>query len=129
MLNPFAVHFAYGQVAGYAAQKVFGFEQEPDLAPQIAVDFVAVPFEVYPYDYFRPATITVIRTEDETALAIMDRYTDTRGAGIPNVLSWQVAGWSYDTFYEVEISNIAMQSGETQSYSYPVLIERGSLQQ
>ena len=154
VLNPFAVHFAYGQVAGYAAQKVFRFEEEPDLTPRIAVDFVAFPFEVYPFnlvgegspwsfsviedkadlwgnkhDYFRQATITVLRTEDETALAITGRYTDSASFGLPNVLSWQVAGWEYDTLYEVEISNVAMQSGETRSYSYPVLIERDSLEQ
>ena len=29
---------------------------------------------------------------------------------MPNFLSWQVAGWEYDTLYEVEISNVAMQS-------------------
>ncbi len=152
VLNPFAVHFAYGQIEGYAAQKVFGFEEEPDHTPRIAVDFVAFPFEVYPFnlvgdgspwsfsviedkknlqnnqhDYFRQATITVLRTEDETALAITDRYTDTRGVGLPNVLSWQVAGWDYDTLYEVEIRGVAMQSGETRSFSYPVFIERASL--
>ena len=48
VLNPFAVHFAYGQVEGVAAQKVFGFEEEPEIVPRIAVDFVALPFEVYP---------------------------------------------------------------------------------
>ena len=153
VLNPFAVHFAYGQVEGHAAQKVFGFAEEPALTPRIAVDFVAFPFEVYPFnlvgegspwsvsviedkknlqnnqhDYFRQATITVIRTADETTLAITDRYTDTRGVGLPNVLSWRVAGWEYDTLYQVEINNVRMRSGSTQSYSYPVLIDRANIE-
>ena len=81
------------------------------------------------HDYFRQATIAVLRTEDETALAITDRCSDSASFGLPNVLSWQVAGWEYDTLYEVEIHNVAMQSGETRSYSYPVLIDRGSLEQ
>ena len=80
------------------------------------------------HDYFRQTTITVLRTADETALAITGRYTDNVGFGLPNVLSWQVAGWEYDTLYEVEIRNVAMQSGETRSYSYPVLIERANLE-
>ena len=47
---------------------------------------------------------------------------------MPNVLSWQVEGWKHETLYEVEISNIAMRSGSTQSYSYPVLIDRANLE-
>ena len=153
MLNPFAVQFVYGQVEGSAAQKVFGFEDGLGQAPRIAVDFVAFPFEVYPFnlvlggppwsfsviedkenlsnnrhDYFREATITVIRTEDEAELAITGRYTDSTGRGLPNFLSWQVEGWDSDTLYEVEIGNVAMQSGEMRSFSYPVLIERENLE-
>ena len=153
VLDPFAVEFAYGQVEGYAAQKVFGFDDGPGHAPQITVDFVAFPFEVYPfnlvlgdppwsfsviedkdklrgnkYDYFREATITVIRTEDETELVITDRYTDSKNFNLPNFLSWRVQGWDYDTLYEVEIGNVAMQSGETRSFEYPVFIERDNLE-
>ena len=153
MLNPFAVHFTYGQVEGYAAHKVFGFDDGPVQVPRIEVDFVAFPFEVYPFnlvlgdppwsfsviedkenrsnnrhDYFCQATITVIRTEDEAELAITDRYTDSERFGLPNFLRWQVEGWDYDTLYEVEIGNVAMQSGETRRFSYPVLIERESLE-
>ena len=152
VLNPFANYMSYGQVLGYTAHKVFGFDDEPQLTPRIEVDFVAFPFEVYPfnlvgdgspwsfsviedkenlsnnrYDYFRQATITVIRTEDEAALVITNRYTDSTGRGLPNFLSWQVEGWDYDTLYEVEIGNVAMQSGETRSFSYPVLIDRESI--
>ena len=153
ILNPFTVYMSYGQVNGFAAQKVFGFDSEPAITPRIAVDFVAFPFEVYPFnlvlgdppwsfsviedkddlrgnkhDYFREATITVIRTEDEAELAITNRYTDSENYGLPNFLSWQVEGWDYDTLYEVEIENVAMQSGETRSFSYQVFIERDDLE-
>ena len=48
---------------------------------------------------------------------------------MPNLLSWQVEGWEYDTLYEVEISNvIACESGVTRSYSYQVFIERASIE-
>ena len=47
---------------------------------------------------------------------------------MPNALSWQGEGWKYDTLYEVEISNVSMQSGETRSYSYPVFIDQANIE-
>lgn len=116
------------------------------------MDFVAFPFRVYSFnlveddppwslsmiedtdrlwgnrhDYFRAATITVTRVADATELVVTDRYTDTLGFGVPNFLSWQVEGWKHDTLYDVVIGNVAMQSGEMQSVSYPVFIEREGL--
>ena len=154
MLNPFAAYMSYGQVLGYSAQKVFGFDAEPAITPRIAVHYVAFPYETYPsnlvgritpwsfsvvedkrglrgnaHPYFENATITVRRVSDRTALIISHRYSDTIGYGVPNFLSWQVEGWEYDTLYEVEISNVTLQSGATLSYSYPVFIERTSLEQ
>ena len=153
MLNPFAAYMSYGQVYGYAAQKVSGFDEEPAITPHVAVDFVAFPFEVYPFNligegtpwsfslienksdlrgnehpYFDNATITVRRVSDGAGLIIRDRYSDTIGYGVPNVLSWQVEGWEHDTLYEVEISHVAMRSGAMQSYSYPVLIDRANIE-
>lgn len=153
MLNPFAAYMSYGQVVGYAAQKVFGFDEEPVITPQVAVDYVAFPFEVYPfnligagtpwsfslienksnlrgnqYPYFENASISVVRISDETSLVITDRYTDVRRSGVPNLLSWQVEGWEHDTLYEVEISNVALRRGATQSYSYPVFIDRARIE-
>ena len=153
MLNPFAAYMSYGQVRGYAAQKVSGFDEEPAFVPQVEVDFVAFPYETYPfnlveertpwsfsliedksnirgnqYPYFENAGISIVRTSDETSLVITDRYTDRRWAGVPNLLSWQVEGWEYDTLYEVEISNVALRSGGTQSYSYPVFVDRASIE-
>ncbi len=153
LLNPFATYMSYGQVHGYAAQKVFGFDEEPVLAPQIEVDYIAFPYETYPfhlvgegapwsfsviedkrniwanqYPYFENAHISVVRTSDEASLVITGRYTDTDGFGVPNLLSWQVEGWEYDTLYEVEISNVTLRNGVTRSYSYPVFIDRANIE-
>ena len=132
MLNPFAVYMSYGQVQGWAAQKVLYFDAEAAMFPSVAVDYVAFPYETYPYNllrgeppwsfsviedksdlwrnqypYFENAIISVVRVSDDASLVITDRYTDIQGAGVPNVLSWQVEGWEYDTLYEVEINNVA----------------------
>ena len=153
MLNPFAVYMSYGQVQGWAAQKVLYFDAEAAMFPSVAVDYVAFPYETYPYNllrgeppwsfsviedksdlwrnqypYFENAIISVVRVSDDASLVITDRYTDIQGAGVPNVLSWQVEGWEYDTLYEVEINNVAMRGGATQSYSYPVLVDRANLE-
>ena len=153
MLNPFAVYVSYGQVHGFAAQKVSRFDAEPVITPQIEVEYVAFPYEIYPFPlvegdppwsfsviedksnlwgnqhpYFDHAIVTVARVYDGIRLTVNDLYTDTRGSGVPNVLSWQVEGWDYDTLYEVEISNVAMQSGDMRSFSYQVFIERDELE-
>lgn len=147
LLNPFAVHLSYGQVQGYAVQKVFRFEGESASRPRIAVDYVAFPYETYPFHlveddppwsfsviedktsrggnqhpYFAHATVRVTRVEDGTRLAVSRRYTDTEWIGVPNFLSWQVANWEYDTLYQVEIANVVMQSGAARTFAYPVLI-------
>ena len=153
MLNPFATYMSYGQVNGYAAQKVFGFDDEVPITPHITVDYVAFPYETYPfhlvdegtpwsfsviedkrsiwgnqYPYFENASISVVRTSGDVSLVITNPYTDSEGFGVPNLLSWQVEGWEYDTLYEVEISNVTLRSGATQSYSYPVFIDRASIE-
>ena len=79
-------------------------------------------------DYFQAATITVTRVADGAALPITDRYTDSRGAGVPNVLSWQVQGWEHDTLYEVAIRGVALQDGPPRDYVYSVFIERDNLE-
>lgn len=149
MLNPFVTYLSYGQVYGHAVQKVFDFDHEPAAAPLITVDYVAFPYETYPalfmeddppwsfsvvenktdrwknkHPYFQLATVTVTRLSDGTRLRISDVYTDTKGRGVPNFLSWQVAGWEYDTPYQVTIRNVAMQTRELRSYSYQVVLDR-----
>ena len=154
VLNPWASYFAYGQVYGYATHKVGRYDREParDVRPEI--EFVAFPYEVYPfplvegdppwsisviedpdnswsnrYSYFQAATITVTRVADGAELPITDRYTDNKGYAIPNVLSWQVEGWAYDTLYEVEIEDVVFSDGRRADYSYSVFIERDNLEQ
>lgn len=152
VLNPFSCQFAYGQVEGFSAQKVFGYRREPVGTGEIEVDFVAFPYEVYPFhlvegdppwsfsviadkasfwnnrgEYFRDAAITVTRIADDERLPISGRYTDTRAYGIPNFLSWQVHGWEYDTLYDVEIDNVVLRDGDRRRYVYAVFIERQGL--
>lgn len=153
LLNPFGAEMSYGQVNGYAAQKVFDFHDEAGRIPQIEVDYVAFPYETYPFHlvegdppwsfsviedkrniwgnqhpYFEAARVSVTRVEDDTSLPVIGRYTDTEAFGVPNVLSWQVEGWEYNTLYQVEIDHVAMQSGETRSFSYPVFIDRDNIE-
>ena len=136
------------------ARKVFGFDDEPAVLPRVEVEYVAFPCPTYPFvlmehrepwsfslvedktsaegnqhPYFDNATVSVTRVEDDSSLTVTSLYTDNQPFGIPNVLGWQVEDWDYDTLYEVEISNVAMQSGETRSFSYSVFIERESLEQ
>lgn len=153
VLNPFAASFAYGQVYGYGAHKVLGYDREVGRLIRSEVEFVAFPYEVYPFylvegdppwsfsviedpdarwnnrfDYFRDATITVTRVVNGAALPITDRYTDTRGVGVPNILSWRVQDWQYDTLYEVAINGVTMQDGGTRDYVYSVFIDRANLE-
>ena len=152
VLNPFSRWFAYGQVDGFAVHKAFGYRRELAGTAAIEVDFVAFPYEVYPFhlvegdapwsfsviadkasfwnnrgDYFKDATVTVTRVSDDESLPVSDRYTDTRAYGLPNFLSWQVDGWEYDTLYEVEIDNVVLRDGERRRYVYAVFIERAGL--
>ena len=157
VLNPFATYMSYGQVEGSAALKVHSFHDEPTLTPQVEVEYVAFPYRTYPFNlllgdppwsfsvvkdavaregdefhrYFENATIRVTRVEDRAELGITSRYTESgsaNGVWVPNVLSWQLEGWEYDTLYEVEISNVTLRSGATRSYSYPVFIDRASIE-
>lgn len=150
MLNPFATYLSYGQVYGHSAQKVFGFDDEPPVSATVDVDYVAFPFQTYPalfmapdppwsftviedkndpwgnrYPYFEGADVSVARADTGENLVITDRARRPAG-GVLNVLSWQVEGWEYDTLYEVEISNVVLQNGDTRDYSYTVFIDRAA---
>ena len=48
------------------------------------------------HPYFETATVTVTRVSDGGNLIIGNRYSDTSGYGVPNVLSWQVEGWKWE---------------------------------
>ena len=156
LLDPFATYLSYGQVEGYGVQKVVGFDREPDITPPVEVDYVAFPYETYlgvlmlsgrggglhnpvPWSfsvfedktnslgnvrrYFDTATaVSVTRVSDGGRLPVSDLYTE-----LGDFLSWQVADWEFDTLYEVEIDNVTMRGGETQSFSYQVYIDRAGL--
>ena len=149
MLDPFTAYLSYGQVYGHAVQKTFAFDQEPAITPFVTVDYVAFPYETYPaalmeddppwsfsviedktkrgnnkHPYFQLATVIVTRVSDGARLPVGKLYMDTKGYGIPNFLSWQVAGWEYATPYHVTIRNVAMKSQELRTFSYRVDIER-----
>ena len=47
--TPLLLIMSYGQVRDYAAQKVFGFDDEEPITPHITVDYVAFPYETYPF--------------------------------------------------------------------------------
>ena len=148
VLDPGASYFAYGQVYGYAAQKVLGYDRGLPHSSAgrpvrpVEVEFVAFPYAVYPFPLvvddppwsfsvidealFQDATITVTRVEDGTELPITNRYTEDGGF---NVLSWQVQGWEYDTPYEVEIAGVTLEGGSTRDYVYAVFIERANLEE
>lgn len=169
LLNPFATYMSYGQVYSAAAQKVSGFDREPDITPQVEVDYIAFPYETYPFflmsddipqfhgrhwnfsddppwgfsivedktrsygnwhPYFESATVSVTRVSDGTSLTVPDAfiYTETGGAGVPNLLSWYVEAWEFDTLYQVEIDNVTPRNGGTRSYSYPVFIDRANIE-
>lgn len=49
VLNPFSRWFAYGQVEGFAAHKAFGYRRELAATAETEVDFVAFPYEIYPF--------------------------------------------------------------------------------
>ena len=98
------------------------------------IEYVAFPYETYPFHLVvrkkRPWSFSVIedkrepvgqpisvlrerahsrgpRVADEVPVSpVSGLYADTEAFGVPNLLSWQVEGWEYDTLYEVEISNV-----------------------
>ena len=153
LLSPFVTYFTYGQVRSYAILKTSGFTREPEVSPQIKVNFIAFPYKTYPFyllhpgdppwsfsvvidkrdlwgnqgDFFKNASITVTRVSDGTQLAISNRYTDSLGYGFPNLLSWNVEDWEFDTLYEVEIKNVTLKDRTTQNYSYPVFVQKQNL--
>ena len=69
------------------------------------------------HPYFETATVTVTRVSDGGNLIISNRYSDTTGRRVPNVLSWQVEGWKYETLYEVEIAGVAIW----EDYTFAIL--------
>jgi hypothetical protein len=146
-------YISYGQVRGYAAQKVFDFGQPPSTAVSPAIEYVAFPYKTFPYvlvskgdkptpwsismvppggmnspfNYFASATVAVKNAASGAPLPVHSQYTDTQRFGLTNFLSWMVDDWEYDTRYTVTIDNISMPGGEVRKVEYDVLLDRYNL--
>jgi len=157
LLNPFLAFTSYGQVLGASAVKVFNFSDDSTSSPDEIPNFVAFPYLRYPYsffsdltsnkktpwsisiiedntslrgnqhEYFAQAKVTVKRKDNGQILTIDNIYTDTNAVGVPNLLSWTVNEWKYDTWYSVSIENIETQSSLLNSLQYDVFIDYKNL--
>ena len=153
MLNPFMRFTSYGQVFGGSVVKIFDFSDKSITDANDIPDFIAFPYMRYPYvffsdktmnkktpwslsivedkllkrenrhEYFSKAKITVIQKDTGKVLDVADIFTDTDGFGVPNLLSWTVGEWQYDTWYSVVISELDYQSSSASSISYDVFID------
>ena len=153
MLFPTLGFTSYGQVQGRSALKVFGFTNASPNSDPGDIEFVAMPYESYPYimvdqgssstpwsfsmvppagmasdfNYFQNATVSVTDNDSGKLLKINDLHVDNKGFGLSNFLSWMVAGWTYDKPYTVNISNISMPGGGMRDIAYPVMVDRFNL--
>lgn len=153
VLHPQLGYISYGQVLGRSALKVFGFGMQPTTPVPASLEFVAMPFESYPwvlvsqgaaptpwsvsmvppmgmssaFNYFQNATVTVTDNDSGASLPVLDLHKDNKGFGLSNFLSWMVAGWEYDKPYTVRISAISMPGGGVRTIEYPVVIDRYQL--
>lgn len=154
ILNPFTTQVSYGQVFGYAALKVFDFANAPLPDPATLPNFVAFPYGKTPYvllspgaqtpwslsiltdktnlwgnqhDYFARATVTVRNKMSGETLTVGNLYHDTQGSGIPNVLTWTVDNWEYDTWYTVTIEHIDYPDRPDATLEYDVFIDYKNL--
>lgn len=171
IITPFLEYVSYGQVYGPSCLKVFDFNRESPYDQTTNVDFVAFPYNKYPYlffnegfggmgapwsftmiedknssannqyDYFSSANVVVREKNNRrrlkisnikytqpksktvrTTLTTQNIYFDSQGFGVPNIITWKVADWEFDTWYEVEINNIQTKSGETH-FTYDVFVD------
>lgn len=153
MLFPPLGFTSYGQVQGRSALKVFGFTKASPNSDPGSVEFVAMPYESYPYvmvdkgtsptpwsfsmvppagvsssfNYFQNTTVSVTDNDTGKSLNIKNLHKDSKGFGLSNFLSWIVAGWDYDKPYTVKISNISTPGGGTRDIIYPVMVDRFNL--
>jgi len=149
MLFPELGYVTYGQVLGFSALKVFGYGMAPSKPVPADLEYVAMPFESYPYvlvsrgakptpwsismvpptgmsgnfNYFQNATVKVTEIDSGISLPVQNLHKDNKGFGLANFLSWMVEGWKYDTPYKVKISGISMPGGGSRDIEYPVVID------
>ncbi|MEM9254730.1 MAG: hypothetical protein AAGA91_04740 [Pseudomonadota bacterium] len=152
VLYPYLSISAYGQVAGYSSMKVFGFDSSPavDLADEL--EYIAVPYQTYPYvlvskgsrptpwsltmvpasgsgsyNHFSNASVSVVETSSGNSLSVHSQYYDNRGYGMRNFLSWMVDGWEYDTEYTVTVESVNTPTNPSRTIEYRVEIDREEL--
>lgn len=153
LLNPFSSYTSYGQVFGASAIKVFNFEDKPQVKNQQIPAYIAFPYLRYPYvffsdktsnhltpwsfsiienpnslfdndhDYFSKSVISVKQKDNNQSLPIINVHSDNDFLGVPNILSWFVEDWQYDTWYTVQIKNIHYESGQSKNIQYDVYID------
>ena len=108
VLNPFSRQFAYGQEDGFAAHKAFGYPRELAGTAEVEADFVAFPYEAYPFhlvegdapwsfsliadkasfwnnrgDYLKDAAVTVTRVPTARACRSVTGTPTPRPMGFP----------------------------------------------
>ena len=136
MLFPELGYIAYGQVDGFKALKVFGFEKSPRLPVPPDLEYVAMPYQYYPYpfvskdpptpwglsmvppsgvdsafDYFSGAQVEVVEKDTGNSLPLQNLHRDNIRFGLANFLSWDVDGWDYDVEYLVKVTGIKLPAG------------------
>ena len=150
LLFPQLGYASYGQVEGFSALKVSGFNRPPRTPVSAGLEYIAFPYKTYPHvlvsggdkptpwsfslvpptgtpgglDYFRNALVTVTERDTGNKLSVHSLHRDNKGYGLANFLSWMVADWRYDTAYTVTVSNIRMPDGDIREIQYPVVIDR-----
>ncbi|MEH6585028.1 MAG: hypothetical protein V7720_00645 [Halioglobus sp.] len=148
-LYPKLGYFSYGQVKGESVLKAHGFGGDSGLESGNLPEFVAYPYLTYPYTlalktenptpwsislspkfyedynfgYFANAKVRVTEAESGRELKVRDLYTDNKRYGTPNLLSWLVDGYKYDTKYFVTIDNIVYPDGNIDSVEYYVYLD------
>ena len=147
-LQPSLGYTSYGQVRGYSSMKVFGFGAQAAYELPADLEYVAFPYRNYPhvlvtrgayptpwslsmvpasgsgnYAYFDSATITVTEVASGNTLNVHSQYTDNRGFGLRNFLSWMVDDWQHDTEYVVTIGNVQTPDRGIITIEYPVEID------
>jgi hypothetical protein len=75
------------------------------------------------FDYFADAQVKIREKSTGKQLSVRNLYSDTKGFGLHNFLSWLVDDYDYDTEYVVEINNIQLPGGARRTVKYAVYLD------
>jgi len=107
--------------------------------------FVAYPFKKYPRTLWNPKTFLSFSAVYNTSspfrnkkvdysqakievkspqgpMTVSDISSNTKGAGVPNVIIWKVNGLQPNVKYDVSLSNVTVE-GQSKSYNYSFTLE------